>query len=161
MADSDLSPHLPAPSEDPQAWAELAELVLLLAREIRVAGYRDRTAVALSEPEGGVMRFLHGSGPAAPSQIAAATGLQRTNLSAALRALEAKGLVERQASDQDRRSVLVRRTALGVSNFALVRREWGELLANAAGPERAEPQAAVELLRRLACGLAQRRRDES
>ncbi|MGX5847325.1 MarR family winged helix-turn-helix transcriptional regulator [Mesorhizobium sp. PL10] len=163
MANPDLSPQPASPpprsSEAVESWAELADVVLALAREIQAAGYLDRAAVALSQQEAVVMRQLHRSGPVAPSELAAATGLQRTNLSAALRGLETKGLVERQASDQDRRGVLVRRTARGESNFALVRREWGELLASAESPDRADPHAAVDLLQHLVCALVQQRRE--
>jgi DNA-binding MarR family transcriptional regulator len=57
--------------------------------------------------------------------IAAATGLQRTNLSTVLRSLEHKDLIDRRSSPDDGRGVTVGATARGRSNYELVRREWG------------------------------------
>ena len=66
------------------------------------------------------MRYLLQGEPAAPSQIAAATGLQRTNLSTTLRGLEQKGLVQRHANPSDGRGVTVSPTERGRINYALV-----------------------------------------
>src|SRR6266545_5222430 len=102
-------------STDEQRWADLADLVLMMSRELQFRGYADRRALSLSQSEGMVVRYLLQSGPAAPSQIAAATGLQRTNLSTVLRGLEQKGLIQRQADPSDGRGVTVRATDRGSS----------------------------------------------
>ena len=87
--------------------------MLIIAREIQFRGYPDARAVPLIPVRG------HGHAlPAGPSgrgaqPLAAATGLQRTNLSAVLRGLERKGLIERHASPDDRRGATVHPTERG------------------------------------------------
>ena len=63
-----------SPHGDPR-WADLADLILVIAREIQFHGYQDPEAVPLTQSEGMVMRYLQDHPGAAPSQIAAATGL--------------------------------------------------------------------------------------
>jgi DNA-binding MarR family transcriptional regulator len=153
----DDDPALPdsraAGSADDLRWADLADLALIIAREIQFRGYRDEEAVALSPSEGVVMRYLQDRPSATPSVIAAATGLQRTNLSTVLRSLEDKGLIERGASPDDGRGVTVRATARGRSNYELARREWGAAVAAAAGGDTKRLEAALTVLRSVANGL--------
>jgi DNA-binding MarR family transcriptional regulator len=147
-------PSRPAASPaDDQRWADLADLVLIIAREIVFRGYTDPRAIPLSQSEGMVMRYLQAAPAAPPSRIADATGLQRTNLSAVLRGLERKGLIERHASPEDGRGVTVRPTGRGKSNYALVRREWASAVATAAGHDTAGLDAALSLLRAIEAGL--------
>ena len=54
-------------------------------------GYRSAEAVSLTPSEGTVMRYLFPHPGALPSEVASATGLQRSNLSAVLRGLEKRG----------------------------------------------------------------------
>ena len=122
-------------------------------------GYTDERAVSLSQSEGMVMRYLQRD-PAAPaSRIAAATGLQRTNLSTVLRGLERKGLIERRAQPEDGPGVTVHPTELGRRNYALVRGEWAEAVAVAAGADgggdgaAGNLDAALDLLRAIEAGL--------
>ncbi|TIW69185.1 MAG: MarR family transcriptional regulator, partial [Mesorhizobium sp.] len=79
----------------------------------------DERAVQLSQSEVMAMRHLVLHASATPSQIAGATGLQRTNVSPVLRDLETKGLIERHVDPQDRRGVSVHRTRRGAENYAL------------------------------------------
>src|SRR5690348_1661982 len=111
-ADTDPAPP---PDGDPR-WADLADQVLILAREIQFLGYRDPQAVPLTQSEGMVMRYLHDHPGTPPSQLADATGLQRTNLSAVLRGLERKGLTERRTSKDDLRRATIHPTERGVRN---------------------------------------------
>ena len=142
---------------DPR-WADLADVVLVIAREIGFRGYTDERAVSLTQSEGMVMRhLLGGDGTATPGAIAAATGLQRTNLSTVLRGLEDKGLIERHACPDDRRGVTVAATDRGRRNYTLVRREWGAAVADAAGGD-ASPDAALALLTAVRDGLVRDRR---
>jgi DNA-binding MarR family transcriptional regulator len=135
-----------------ERWAELADLVLTISREIQFRGYASPEAISLSIPEGTVMRYLHRHPGVPPSQIAEATGLQRTNVSSALRNLEAHGLIERRDSPDDRRGSRIYPTPLGTSNYTLVREEWASLLSAAAG--QADSLAAtLELLARIEQGL--------
>jgi DNA-binding MarR family transcriptional regulator len=140
------------PASLPERWAELADLVLSISREIQFRGYASPEAISLSIPEGTVMRYLHRHPGVPPSQIAEATGLQRTNVSSALRSLEAKGLIERRDCPEDRRGSRISPTPLGTSNYTLVREEWASLLSAAA--EQAESlEDTLELLARIEEGL--------
>ncbi|MFI7131082.1 MarR family winged helix-turn-helix transcriptional regulator [Nonomuraea sp. NPDC050153] len=131
----------------------MADLVLIIAREIQFRGYTDERAVQLSQSEGMVMRHLQGDPAASPSRIAAATGLQRTNLSAVLRGLESKGLIERRISPDDRRGVTVHLTERGRTNYTLVRQEWATAVSAAAGHDTRDLDAALTLLRTVEAGL--------
>jgi DNA-binding MarR family transcriptional regulator len=142
-----------------ERWEELADLVLVIAREIQFRGYTDPRAQRLTQSEGMVMRHLHGDPDAAPSAIAAATGLQRTNLSTVLRALEKKGLIERQTRTEDARGVRVHLTDRGMLNYSIVRREWGAAVSAAAGNDTARLDEALALLTTIKTGLTKTRPD--
>lgn len=145
----------PRRSAAEERWAELADLALIISREIQYRGYIDEAAVSLTQSEGIVMRYLlQGEPIAAPSQIAAATGLQRTNLSTTLRGLEQKGLIQRQANPDDGRGVTVSPTDRGRSNTALVRHEWATAVGAAADHDTTHLDAALALLTAIKNGLA-------
>ncbi|QND56419.1 MarR family winged helix-turn-helix transcriptional regulator [Mesorhizobium huakuii] len=141
----------------PVRWADLADLILIIAREIQFRGYSDDRALSLTQSEGMVMRHLVAQASATPSQIAAATGLQRTNVSTVLRDLEGKGLIERHVDPADRRGVSVHRTLRGAENYALVRKEWGDAVSAAAGGDTSGLDAALGLLRSIEAGLTSTR----
>ena len=143
---------------DPR-WAELADLALVIAREIQFLGYRDPAAIPLTQTEGTVMRYVNGHDGAAPSQIADATGLQRTNLATVLTGLQRKGLIERRASPQDGRAATIHGTDRGRANYALVRGEWADAVAAAAGDDAdsGKLDASLELLRTIRTGLVDAR----
>ncbi|MCT9078873.1 MarR family winged helix-turn-helix transcriptional regulator [Streptomyces fulvoviolaceus] len=152
--------HQTGPTAGPdheQRWAELADLVLIISREIQFRRYADERAVHLSQSEGMVMRYLKSDPDAAPSRIAAATGLQRTNLSTVLRGLEQKGFIERRTHSDDGRGVTVRSTERGRSNTVLVRREWATTVAEAAGHDTEHLDAALHLLSAVEDGLTKSR----
>jgi DNA-binding MarR family transcriptional regulator len=103
------------------------------------------------------MRYLQRDPAAAPSRIATATGLQRTNLSTVLRGLEQKGLIERRAYPEDGRGVTVHLTERGKTNYSLARQEWGRAVAAAAGDDTRNLQAALTLLTAVEAGLIRTR----
>ena len=144
-------------SADEERWADLADLALIISRELQYRGYTDERALSLTQSEGMVMRYLLQGDPAAPSQVAAATGLQRTNLSTTLRGLEQKGLIQRQANQSDGRGVTVSATERGRSNYALVRHEWATTVREAAGHDTTHLDAALALLTAIRDGLARTR----
>ena len=146
----------PAPADDPR-WAELADLTLVIAREIQFLGYRDPAAVPLTQTEGTVMRYLNEHDGAAPSVIAAETGLQRTNLATVLTGLQRKGLIERHADPDDGRAATIRTTEHGRTNYALVRREWAEAVSTAAGQGSTHLDPTLALLREIRSGLVEAR----
>ena len=120
--------------------------------------YADAEAVGLTQSEGMVMRYLLLDGAAAaPSQIAAATGLQRTNLSTTLRGLEHKGMIQRQTSPADGRGATVSPTEHGRTNSALVRHEWATAVREAAGDDNTHLDAALTLLTTIRDGLVKTR----
>ena len=135
-----------------EQWADLADLVLEIAREVQFRGYRSPEAVSLTPSEGTVMRCLLPRPGALPSEVAFATGLQRSNLSAVLRGLEEKGLIERVPDPEDGRWVRIHPTPHAVRNFALVRQEWGSAVAAAAEDDPAV-EAALPLLAKIHHGL--------
>jgi DNA-binding MarR family transcriptional regulator len=149
-------PRAEAPGVDPR-WADLADAALVIAREIQLRGYTDKRAQSLSTPEGMVMRYLHHDGDATPSRIATATGVQRTNLSAVLRSLEQKGLLERRASPTDGRGVSVRLTEDGVQHYNLVRSEWAAGVAAAAGYDARHLDQTLTVLTAVRDGLVRDR----
>ncbi|WP_329319956.1 MarR family winged helix-turn-helix transcriptional regulator [Streptomyces sp. NBC_01262] len=140
------------PAEE-QRWADLADLVLIISREIQFRRYTDERAVHLSQSEGMVMRYLKSDPDATPSRIAAATGLQRTNLSTVLRGLEHKGFIERHAHSGDGRGVTVHSTERGRSNTVLVRQEWAASVSAAADHDAGHLDAALSLLAAVEAGL--------
>lgn len=143
----------PLGSAAEESWADLADLALVISRELQYRGYTDTRAANLTQSEGMVMRYLLQGDPAGPSQIAAATGLQRTNLSATLRGLEHKGLIKRERNPDDGRVVTVSPTEHGRSNYALVRHEWATAVSEAAGRDATHLDAALTLLTAIKDGL--------
>jgi DNA-binding MarR family transcriptional regulator len=136
-----------------ERWAELADHVLIIAREIQFRGYRDPRAVPLTATEGMVMRYIQDHPITAPKQIAAAVGLQRSNLSTLMRDLERKGLIERTMSEGDHRGVTVRLAEAGRRNYLVVRREWAAAVAKAVEDDTRGLDGALGLLRDIAAGL--------
>jgi DNA-binding MarR family transcriptional regulator len=140
-------------------WGELADLILVIAREIQFRGYADPRVQRLTQSEGMVMRHLQDDSDAAPSRIAAATGLQRTNLSTVLRAVEKKCLIKRQTRPDDARGVRVHLTEHGKMNYSIVLREWGSAVSTAAGGDTSNLDAALALLTTIKTGLTTKRPD--
>jgi DNA-binding MarR family transcriptional regulator len=143
-----------------EQWAELADDVLEIAREIQFRGYRSPEAVSLTPSEGTVMRYLFPHPGALPSQVAFATGLQRSNLSTVLRGLEEKGLIERVADPDDGRSVRIHPTSKAIANYALVRREWASAVAAAIDGD-LDVDAALPVLASVRAGLVRARQSGS
>jgi DNA-binding MarR family transcriptional regulator len=141
-----------------EQWAELADLVLIIAREIQFRGYVTPDALSLSPSEGAVMRHLFRHPDSLPSQVAWATGLQRSNLSTVLRGLEEKGLVEKVPHADDGRAVQLRPTARAIRNYEVVRHEWASEMAEAAGGD-ARVEDALPLLKEIAEGLVRMRQE--
>ncbi len=140
-------------------FADLADLILTIARDIRAHGYGDPAIVQLSSTEVNVMRYVDRHPGVAPSVVAEGTGLQRSNLSKALRALEAKGLVQRGIDESDNRQAVLWPTARAAENLVRLRRSWTTLLAEGfqgrLGPDEVAP--VLVALRTLEAGLADHR----
>jgi DNA-binding MarR family transcriptional regulator len=147
----------PGATED--QWAQFADHILEIAREIQFQGYMSPEAVSLTPSEGTVMRYLFPHPGALPSQVASATGLQRSNLSAVLRGLEEKGLIERVDDPEDGRWVRIHPTPQAIRNYELVRREWASAVSTAAAGDPAV-EAALPLLAKVRAGLVRLRQDD-
>jgi DNA-binding MarR family transcriptional regulator len=139
--------------DDVERWAELADRVLIIARELQFRGYMDARAMPLTATEGMVMRYMQDHPIAAPNQIAAAVGLQRSNLSTLMRGLERQGLIERTTSEDDRRGVTVSLTETGRRNYLVVRREWAAAVAKPVKNDTRGLDGALGLLNVIAAGL--------
>ncbi|MEV8339089.1 MarR family transcriptional regulator [Leucobacter sp. NPDC077196] len=128
MAYDDVMPDV---SIDRDALADLASAVVSLAREIESRNAHP-DYVPLTQTERLVLGTLDRHGETAPSELAERLGLQRSNLSTALRGLETKGLVARRRSSPDGRGVLVRSTPLAAENLSRLRARWAEVLETVA-----------------------------
>ena len=133
--------------------ADLADLVLAVARAISIDAHLDPTIVDLTATEINVMRYVDRHPGTSPTAVAAATGLQRSNLSRALRDLEAKGMVQRTADTADARHTRLEPTALAAANLQRLRAKWSRLLTSVDADHR-HLDAAVTLLTQLDAGLA-------
>ncbi len=137
--------------------ADLADLVTAVARAVKAQVSADPAVFDLSVTEVTVLRYIDHNPDVGPSTVAAATGLQRSNLSRALRDLESKGLVRRSADSADSRHTLLRSTELAAENLDLVRKIWARLLGEALEASGHEYDLAptLDLLRALERGLYQ------
>lgn len=72
-----------------------------------------------------IARWLHAFGPAKPSVIAEAVGMDRSSTSTLLRRMLALGLISQTPSPDDRRSVIVDLTAAGTARVTAVLQERG------------------------------------
>ncbi|MDY6999443.1 MAG: MarR family winged helix-turn-helix transcriptional regulator [Actinomycetota bacterium] len=135
--------------------ADLADLVLALGRAVKAEVAGDPALVELSVTEVTVMRYIDHHPDVSPSAVAAATGLQRSNMSRALRDLEAKGMVERSVDPADSRQTLLRGTRKAERNLTRLRGIWARLLGGAldASGEQHDIASAVALLRALERGV--------
>jgi len=137
------------------ALADLADVVMAVARAIRTQAASDPSILELSATEVTVLRYLDHHPDVGPSAVAAATGLQRSNMSRALRELEAKGLVQRSPDPVDSRHAVLRSTPLAAENLARLRGIWARLVGDAleTSGEPADVSSALMLLRALERGL--------
>ncbi|TRW86133.1 winged helix-turn-helix transcriptional regulator [Mycolicibacterium sp. 018/SC-01/001] len=128
--------------------ADLADVVMAVARAVRTQASADPDIVELSATEVTVLRYIDHHPDVSAGTVAAGTGLQRSNLSRALRDLEAKGLVRRSADPTDSRQVVLRSTRRAAENLTRLRGIWATLLGGAleASGEQHDIASALELL---------------
>jgi len=131
-------------SLDDDPLADLADLVLNLGRLIRARTPAGPEVVSLTETERHVMRVVDLFPGSSPSEIAARTHLQRTNVSTALRALEAKSMVTRTSTSG--RGIAVTPTQLAVDNLRTLRAAWSRELSTTLGDDLADVRRCNKLL---------------
>lgn len=146
---------MPASPPGSDLLADLADAVTTVARALKAGTGADPSIVELSATEVTVLRYLDHHPDVSPSAVAAGTGLQRSNLSRALRDLMVKGLVHRAVDPRDNRQAVLRSTPLAAENLTRLRAVWARLLGDAmAGSGYQHDVAqALALLRALERGL--------
>ena len=140
-------------------YADLAEIVLAVAREIRIREFAAKPEIALTPSHASVMRYVDSNPGTTPSEAADATGLKRSNLSTTVRQLEASGLIERRDDPEDGRGVRLYPTEQAAATRAQIREQWTDLLKRAIGTEGGVDDA-TSLLTHLANELVAERRRE-
>jgi DNA-binding MarR family transcriptional regulator len=124
--------------------AELAETILRVARELDPHGALAASVIPLTGTEVAVMRWIDRNPGTSPTAAAEAAGLLKSNLSAALRSLVAKGMVERRQDPLDARLVQLHPTEAATQNIQRLRAHWATRLEQAVEVDAAA--AALEVL---------------
>lgn len=129
---------------------ELRVLIQKVARRIRA----ERAGEGISDSQLGVLWRLASEGRCTPGGLATAEKVSAPSMNRTLNALEASGLVRRDPSDDDARSVWVTITAAGEQVIAETRRlrqQWFHAQLEAlSGAERRALEEVRPILRRLA-----------
>lgn len=129
---------------------ELRVLIQKVARRIRA----ERAGEGISDSQLGVLWRLASEGRCTPSGLATAEKVSAPSMNRTLNALEASGLVRRDPSDDDARSVWVTITAAGEQVIAETRRlrqQWFHAQLEAlSDAERRALEEVRPILRRLA-----------
>lgn len=150
---------MPYPSPDTnRTYADLADLVLTVARAVHARAHVDPEILRLTTTEIDVMRFIDHHPDTCPSAVATAVGIQRSNVSPVLRTLKAKGLIERRVNPTDSRHAALRSTARSAENLGRLRRAWAQILDGALGDQVTAEELATTLavLDRINQGLERR-----
>ena len=129
---------------------EIADLLLRVARKIQLA--EPGEGIELTHLEAMVMTRVDDEPGITPTDLRAALNLKSSNMSATLRSLEAKGLIERTRDEHDGRMVRIRSTPFSAENLSRVRAGWAEMLTDLL-PDAAENAQLAVVLRRLDAGL--------
>jgi DNA-binding MarR family transcriptional regulator len=129
---------------------ELRVLIQKVARRIRA----ERAGEGISDSQLGVLWRLASEGRCTPGGLATAEKVSAPSMNRTLNALEASGLVRRDPSDDDARSVWVTITAAGEQVIAETRRlrqQWFHAQLEAlSDAERRALEEVRPILRRLA-----------
>jgi DNA-binding MarR family transcriptional regulator len=142
-----------APSSLSEQLAALADVIVDLAHKLDLRDPRLRDVVPLTGTEVMVIREIHRTPHVTPSQLAEKTGLQRSNISTALRTLETGGLVVREQVPGDARSIALAPTARAVDSVARINAYWVDRLTEAPAESLAEAVAVLGSLKRIAASL--------
>lgn len=143
-----------------EALADLADVVLSLARRLQALTSQESGAIALTPLEALSMRHIARHPGITSSEFAAELSLKSSNASAALRELERKGLIHRSPDPRDGRTVRITVTAESSEHLARVRAAWARLLSTLSvdDAQLAEMTAALQTAEEA---LSQRQRSRS
>lgn len=133
--------------------AELADVILDLAHKLDIRNPQLRDVVPLTGTEIAVIREVHRNPHSTPTQIAEATGLQRSNVSTAVRTLEAGGLVTRAQMPDNARSIALAPTTLAAESVERINQYWSEKLATAPTEALAQAVATLRALGQISTAL--------
>src|SRR3954466_14107679 len=103
-------------TDDESALANLADAIMHAARLIRSWDQAAETVVPLSTIEAAVLEYVDRHPGCRPSDVAHELRMRSSNFSAALRALEKQGLVERNSDPTDGRTANLAVTVLATKN---------------------------------------------
>lgn len=135
----------------------LAELVIDIAREVQLRASQTTPVVPLTPTQGQIMRYVHAHPGCSASDIADGSGLQRTNVSTALRDLRSRGYITSSRDEEDGRAIRIFATPLADEIIASLRASWSTLIARAwrrGDGDGADPRTdAVAVLSRIRDGL--------
>src|SRR6478752_287573 len=118
----------------------LLDLAWLLPRTI---GAEERQPDPLPRSELEVMRLLGRRPGLGVNAVARELGLQPSNVSASIRSLVDRGLVERRAAPDDRRQVLLQLTSVATAARRARERRWGRELDALIGELSTEDQRRI------------------
>ncbi|MFT2815781.1 MarR family winged helix-turn-helix transcriptional regulator [Leifsonia sp. A12D58] len=130
--------------------ADFADAIREIARQLALSREDLREIGSLTGTEVAVIREVHRSTRISPTRLAAATGLKRSNVSTAIRSLEARGLLERRTAEGNDRSVELVATQLATENLQRMRSIWSEKLRRVPEPLVTDGVRATSALRDLA-----------
>ena len=129
-----MTPHDDDHDDHDELLADLAHAVHHLARELKAGD--EPGIVPLTGTQLTVLRHIQTHPGARPAAVAEALGLQRSNLSAALRVLQNQELVRREADPDDARVSRLQPTDKAAENLRRVRAMWSRRLSAVAGGRR-------------------------
>jgi DNA-binding MarR family transcriptional regulator len=135
---------------DDEDVAELAYVILSIARKLSIRSQETREVIALNGTEVEVMRTIHLNPGLSATDVAARLGIQRSNVSAAVRVLEAHRLVSKTRAEHDGRAVALEASDAAIANLELVRQGWADRLRMAGDDVLADSVAVRDVLARLA-----------
>lgn len=139
----------------PDRLAALADVILDLAHKLDIRNPLLRDVVPLTGTEIAVIREIHRTPHVTPTQLATVTGLHRSNISTAVRTLEAAGLVVREQVPGDARSIALAPTELAGVSIARINAYWVDRLSQTPPESLAEAAAALTALRDIAASLGE------
>ena len=140
---------------DPR-FATLADLVIDVAREIRIQGAVAGPGIPLNQTQSQVMRYVHGHPRCSASEIAGRTGVKRANVSAAITELRDLGYLVSRKDEHDGRVIRIEATPQANETLDRLRASWAGLLASAWGDETTDLDPVITRLDRLLTGLVRR-----
>jgi DNA-binding MarR family transcriptional regulator len=141
------------PDTDDALLAELGDVVVTLARHLQHEAHDAEGVVPLTGTEIVVLRWVDRHPGTTPTAVAEATGLRRSNLSAAVRSLVRAQMLVKEPDPQDSRLVHLRPTARAHDSSDRLRALWGGALADRLPPMDDEQRdVLVRALRILGAG---------